>query len=120
MMFDLERLQCLRRNIEMRDASVKRQLELVSHEGPSYVVVLETDKKKLHNLINLRDRRVTQLIAETSAQLARETKRGSSASKALAVVTTIFLPGTFIAVILSTSSCSFTHHFIVFVRHSIF
>jgi Mg2+ and Co2+ transporter CorA len=50
------------------------------------------------DLINMRDGRVSKAIAETSEQIARESKRDSSAMKTLAVLTTVFLPPTFVAV----------------------
>jgi Mg2+ and Co2+ transporter CorA len=51
----------------------------------------------------MRDGRVSKSIAEASEQIARESKRDSSAMKTLAVLTTVFLPPTFIAVSITSS-----------------
>jgi hypothetical protein len=45
-----------------------------------------------------KDARVNIQLAETSATIARETKKDGSSMKAIAVLTMCFLPGTFLAV----------------------
>lgn len=51
----------------------------------------------MYNLIAQRDAKVGQQLAGDSSQIARESKRDSSAMKALALLTMVFLPGTFCA-----------------------
>lgn len=46
----------------------------------------------------MRDGRVNKIVAKTSTQIARESKRDRSAIKTLAVLGTVFLPSTFVAV----------------------
>ena len=51
-----------------------------------------------------KDSKVNISLAETSAVIAKESKKDSSAMKAIAVLTMFFLPGTFLAVSLSPPS----------------
>ena len=53
---------------------------------------------KLFNLIAQEDNTLNRGIAEDSKQLAEASKRDSSAMKIIAFLTTVFLPGTFVAV----------------------
>jgi hypothetical protein len=53
---------------------------------------------KLFNLINQQDSRLNMDIAQDSKELAEASRRDSSAMKIIAVLTTLFLPGTFLAV----------------------
>lgn len=45
-----------------------------------------------------KDSKVNIQLADTSATIARESKKDSAAMKAIAVLTMCFLPGTFLAV----------------------
>jgi Mg2+ and Co2+ transporter CorA len=53
---------------------------------------------QLFNLISQRDNDLNIGIARASKELAAASKRDSSAMKIIALMTTLFLPGTFIAV----------------------
>lgn len=53
---------------------------------------------QISNFLALKDARVGQKLAADSSQMARASKRDSSAMKGLAVLTMVFLPGTFLAV----------------------
>ena len=60
---------------------------------------------KVYNFLAQKDARISQALAEgsksmaeDSSQIARASKRDSSAMKGLSVLTMFFLPGTFLAV----------------------
>jgi hypothetical protein len=90
-----KRLRSFRSAISWRDEQLQKNFGIVSfsHSGD-----VTTNVPQLHELINMRDGRVSKAIAETSEQIARESKRDSSAMKTLAVLATVFLPPTFVAV----------------------
>lgn len=52
---------------------------------------------KVYNLIAQRDAQIGQRLAKDSSQMARASKRDSSAMKALSLLTMLFLPATFCA-----------------------
>lgn len=90
-----KRLRSFRSAISWRDEQLQKNFGIVSfsHSGD-----VTTNVPQLHELINMRDGRVSKAIAETSEQIARESERDSSAMKTLAVLATVFLPPTFVAV----------------------
>lgn len=57
----------------------------------------------LFHLVNQRESRTNIEIAASSAEIARQTQRDSASMITIAAVTMLFLPGTFISAILSTT-----------------
>jgi hypothetical protein len=54
--------------------------------------------KQVYQYMAQKDAKVNIRLAETSTTIAEESKKDSSAMKAIAVLTMCFLPGTFLAV----------------------
>jgi hypothetical protein len=63
---------------------------------------------QVYNFLAQKDARVGQKLATDSSQIARASKRDSSAMRGLAVLTMVFLPGTFISVTYSLLLPSYT------------
>ena len=63
---------------------------------------------QVYNFLAQKDARVGQKLAADSSQIARASKRDSSAMRGLAVLTMVFLPGTFISVTYSLLFPSYT------------
>lgn len=61
----------------------------------------------MYNMISQRDSRLNISVAEDSKKIAAAAKRDSLAMKTVSMLTLIFLPGTFVAVILPFSFCYF-------------
>jgi hypothetical protein len=55
------------------------------------------DAAKIHHLATQRDNRLTQQINDYTSQVAMQTQRDGASMFTIAVVTAIFLPGTFVA-----------------------
>lgn len=97
------------RELEHRERLLKRidvQIEVVRSAHALLLknqVQNNADQPKLYTLMQHRDSHINIDIAE-------ETRRDSSAMKNLALITTIFLPTTALAVSNSPSSCSYTLH----------
>lgn len=76
----------------------------------------------LHHLATQQDNRLNQHISNVTTQVALQTQRDSASMFTLAVVTTIFLPPTFVAGVFGTpffdtgvsSSLTVSHHFWIF------
>ncbi|KIX96259.1 uncharacterized protein Z520_08037 [Fonsecaea multimorphosa CBS 102226] len=62
----------------------------------------------LFNLINQRDSRLNFSVARSSRQIAAASKRDSSAMKTISILTLVFLPGTFVSSVFSTTIFDFT------------
>ncbi|CZR56162.1 uncharacterized protein PAC_06050 [Phialocephala subalpina] len=60
---------------------------------------VQTQLAVVYQFMSQKDSKVNIQLAETSALIARESKKDSSAMKAIAVLTMFFLPGTFLATI---------------------
>jgi hypothetical protein len=63
---------------------------------------------QVYNFLAQKDARIGQKLATDSSQIARASKRDSSAMRGLAVLTMVFLPGTFISVAYSLLLPSYT------------
>jgi hypothetical protein len=61
-----------------------------------------TNSQKLHHLATQQDNRLNQHIGNVTTQVALQTQRDSASMFTLAVVTTIFLPPTFVAGVFGT------------------
>jgi hypothetical protein len=57
------------------------------------------------SLISQEENRISRSVAEDSSAVAVAAKRDSSAMKTIAVLTTVFLPATFVAVSTRGSPC---------------
>jgi len=73
---------------------------------------LQAQQQVLFNLIAQEDTKVNISLAKDSREIAAASKQDSSAMKIIAMLTTLFLPGTFIAV-------SFVFHYLLAIKTSI-
>ena len=73
---------------------------------------LQAQQQVLFNLIAQEDTKVNISLAKDSREIAAASKQDSSAMKIIAMLTTLFLPGTFIAV-------SFIFHYLLAIKTSI-
>jgi hypothetical protein len=80
---------------EYQEGRVKNQVSVVG--SPEFSVV-QADHTQVYQFMAAKDSKVNITLAETSAVIAKESKKDSSAMKAIAVLTMFFLPGTFLAV----------------------
>ncbi|KAH7325694.1 hypothetical protein B0I35DRAFT_420974 [Stachybotrys elegans] len=65
---------------------------------------LASETSLMFSLISQEDARISRALAEDSATIAMAAKRDSSAMKTIAVLTTVFLPATFVATLFSMPS----------------
>ncbi|KAI0168631.1 hypothetical protein BJ166DRAFT_261172 [Pestalotiopsis sp. NC0098] len=93
--------------IEAED-EVVHLLELARSQAQSVASVVQALKERVQSQTNLifslissEENRISRLVAEESAKVAISSKRDSMAMKTVAVLTMIFLPGTFVAAFLS-------------------
>lgn len=80
---------------------------IANHRNTAKYLLVRTDYEEkrvqtqlavVYQFMQQKDSKVNIQLAETSATIARESKKDSSAMKAIAVLTMCFLPGTFLAV----------------------
>ncbi|KIX05297.1 uncharacterized protein Z518_06169 [Rhinocladiella mackenziei CBS 650.93] len=69
--------------------------------------IAESQSSMLFNMINQRDSRLNYSVAQSSRQIAAASRRDSSAMKTISILTLIFLPGTFVSAIFSTTIFNF-------------
>jgi hypothetical protein len=86
----------LRNRIEYLESTLQH-----SHLHGNIQTRLQAQQQVLFNLITQEDTRVNISLAKDSREIAAASKRDSSAMKIIAMLTTLFLPGTFIAVSLT-------------------
>ncbi|KUJ23863.1 uncharacterized protein LY89DRAFT_776084 [Mollisia scopiformis] len=81
---------------------------IANHRNTAKYLLVRTDYEEkrvqtqlavVYQFMQQKDSKVNIQLAETSATIARESKKDSSAMKAIAVLTMCFLPGTFLATI---------------------
>ncbi|KAF3022626.1 hypothetical protein E8E14_013883 [Neopestalotiopsis sp. 37M] len=87
---------------------VVHMLELVTSQAKTCTSVAQALKERVQSQTNLifslissEENRISRHVAEESAKVAISSKRDSMAMKTVAVLTMIFLPGTFVAAFLS-------------------
>lgn len=99
-----ERMKMLKR----QSVDLRARMEFLSSTLEHAVIYgnfqtrLQAQQAVLFNLINQADTQINIGLAKDSKELAAASKQDSSAMKIIAVLTTLFLPGTFVAV---------SHHF---------
>ena len=71
--------------------------------------VVNSQMACLFNLINQRDARLSYELGQTMKQIAGDSLRDSSAMKTISILTLVFLPGTFVSAIFSTTIFDFTN-----------
>ncbi|OCL06824.1 hypothetical protein AOQ84DRAFT_410114 [Glonium stellatum] len=95
-------------NINEEFEGCLKQLDMVAsglmHMRERLLNRMDMQLKVLYNLMQQRDSRISQNIVEQSTKIAVASKRDSSAMKAIAVLTMLFLPGTAVASIFSMGS----------------
>ncbi|KIW93524.1 uncharacterized protein Z519_06129 [Cladophialophora bantiana CBS 173.52] len=87
---------------------ILRRLECQKGTVEFWVRVTQNQSPVLFNLINQRDSRLNYSVAQSARQIAAASKRDSSAMKTISILTLIFLPGTFVSAIFSTTIFDFT------------
>ncbi|KAK9414362.1 hypothetical protein SUNI508_11324 [Seiridium unicorne] len=77
------------------------QAQLALSQIQSLKERLQSQTDLIFNLISSEENKISRLVAEESAKVAVASRRDSVAMKTVAVLTMIFLPGTFVAAFLS-------------------
>lgn len=90
----MSRIQYIVKRAEAQQSAVRSR----SKETPDHLLA---DENKVYNYTAQQDARLQSFMAKQSSQVAQAAKRDSSAMKGIAVLTMVFLPGTFMAVSLS-------------------
>jgi hypothetical protein len=104
----------LRLNLVTSSSLRDERLQILSHdlavqanEFQSYVAILQCQFSVLCNLINQRDNFLGLVLAESSKDIATATRNDGPSMKTIAIVTLVYLPGTFVSAIFSTTLFDF-------------
>jgi len=99
-----ETFECVKDRIEF----LKERLRALESLIEIAVTEFQSLDTMLYHSINQKDSRLNYSIARDSKKIAAATRKDSSAMKTIAILTIIFLPGTFIAALFSTGLFTFT------------
>lgn len=87
---------------------ILRRCELNRVRIDFWLRISQNQSTVLYNMINQRDSRLNFSVARSSRQIAAASRRDSSAMKTISILTLVFLPGTFISAIFSTTIFDFS------------